>query len=98
MSTVLVACERPALGTTVSRLLTDAGYDVLAATPRAAIAAARNHGAVHVLVTNDIDLLQGQLDVVEGRPPLRPRLPAVSAPDLDGPWPVGAGPSSPDSA
>ena len=83
MSTVLVAYERSAVRTTISRLLIEAGYEVLVATPRAALAAARQHGAVQVVITDDAELLQGQVDAIGARPSDRPRLRVLYVSDLD---------------
>ena len=85
MRTVLVSYDAPALGAAMSRLLTDAGYEVLVAPPSAAMAAARSHGAVDVLVTDDGRLLQGPHDLTGRQRIEQPRLKVFYAPGVGGP-------------
>jgi CheY-like chemotaxis protein len=84
MTTVLVAYEASATRIAMRSLLEGAGYDVLAATPDAALDAARSHGAVQLLITDDLPLLQGRLGSAERLRAEQPQLRVLYARSLDG--------------
>lgn len=63
MKTVLVSYEGLALRAAMFQLLSGAGYDVLVAPPSSALAAARLHGAIDMLVTDCEPAKDGGLDL-----------------------------------
>jgi CheY-like chemotaxis protein len=82
VKTVLVSYEGRAVGAAILEALTGAGYDVLVAPPSTAIATARRHGAVDVLVTDHMPLLQRRLDLAERGRAEQPQLRVLYAPGL----------------
>ena len=85
MKTVLVSYEGRVLGAAMFELLTDAGYEVLVAPPSAALAAARLHGAVDVLVTDYVPPTEGRLDLAGRLKTEQPALRVLYVPGADGP-------------
>ena len=85
MTTVLIAYETDAVRAAMFQLLTQTGYDVLVAPPAAALAAARLHGPVDLLVTDYVPPTEGRLDLAGRLKAEQPGLRVLYAPGADGP-------------
>ena len=86
---MLVSYEGLALRATIFQLLTGAGYDVLVAPPSAALAAARVHGPVDLLITDYVAPADGRLGLAGRLKAEQPELRVLYAPGADGPIEAG---------